>query len=302
MSARTRSEPARLRLPGAIRRRASAEGTITVTTSPAPEQGGAPDEVVRYELAGAVATITLNRPSAMNALDVATKVALLTALRRASADAAVRAVVLTGAGRAFCVGQDLREHAAILAGGQPPLETVREHFNPIALAIAGMPKPVIAALNGVAAGAGAAFAFACDLRIAADTAAFNLAFAGVALSADSGASWTLPKLVGTAKALELLLMPETISIQQAAELGLVTEIVPADKLAEYTAQLAARLAAGPTTSFASIKESVAYGASHTLAETLEFENAMQTRCGQSSDHPEAVDAFLAKRQPNFTGR
>jgi 2-(1,2-epoxy-1,2-dihydrophenyl)acetyl-CoA isomerase len=273
-----------------------------VTTTPAAERDGAADEAVRYELSGAVATITFNRPDAMNSLNVATKVALLAALRRAGADDAVRAVVLTGSGRAFCVGQDLREHAAVLASGKPPLDTVREHYNPITLAIAQMPKPVIAALNGVAAGAGAAFAFACDLRIAADTAAFNLAFAGVALSADSGASWTLPRLVGTAKALELLLMPETIPVAQAAALGLVTEIVPADKLAEYTAQLAARLAAGPTLSLASLKESVAYGAAHTLAETLAFEDAMQTRCGASADHAEAVDAFLGKRRPEFTGR
>ncbi len=263
---------------------------------------GSTGDPVRYDVTGSVATITFNRPDAMNALDVPTKEALLAALRRASSDESVRAVVLTGSGRAFCVGQDLREHSAKLASGEPPLQTVRDHYNPITLAITEMPKPVIAAVNGVAAGAGAAFAFACDLRIAADTASFNLAFAGVALSADSGASWTLPRLVGPAKALELLLRPETFSVHKAAELGLVTEVVAADALKDHVAKVAELLAAGPTVSYASLKASVAFGASHSLAETLEFEDAMQTRCGQTADHREAVEAFLAKRHPQFTGR
>jgi 2-(1,2-epoxy-1,2-dihydrophenyl)acetyl-CoA isomerase len=257
---------------------------------------------VLFETSGAVATITFNRPDAMNALDVSTKEALLAALNKAAADETVRAVVLTGTGRAFCVGQDLREHVQKLKSGEPPLATVRDHYNPITLAITGMPKPVIAALNGVAAGAGAAFAFACDLRLAADTAAFNLAFAGVALSADSGASWTLPRLVGRAKALELLLMPETIPVKEAAALGLVTEIVPAGELAGRAAELAARLAAGPTVSYAALKAAVGFGESHPLEETLVFEDEMQTKCGRTEDHQEAVDAFLAKRKPEFKGR
>lgn len=259
-------------------------------------------EPVRYEVTGAVATITLNRPDAMNALDVPTKEALLAALRSASADESVRAVVLTGTGRAFCVGQDLREHVQKLRAGDPPLSTVRDHYNPITLAIAEMPKPTIAALNGVAAGAGAAFAFACDLRIAADAASFTLAFSQVGLSADSGASWTLPRLVGTAKAIELLYNPQKIGVREASSLGLVNEIVPADRLAEHVAALAERLAAGPTVSYAALKASVNYGASHSLAETLEFEDAMQTKCGATADHQEAVDAFLAKRAPNFLGK
>jgi len=259
-------------------------------------------EPVRYEVTGAVATITFNRPDAMNALDVPTKEALLAALRSASADESVRAVVLTGTGRAFCVGQDLREHIQKLNSGDPPLSTVRDHYNPITLAIAEMPKPTIAALNGVAAGAGAAFAFACDLRIAADTASFTLAFAQVGLSADSGASWTLPRLVGTAKAIELLFNPQKIGVREASLLGLVNEVVPADRLAEHVAALAERLAAGPTVSYAALKASVNYGASHSLAETLEFEDAMQTKCGATADHREAVDAFLAKRAPDFLGK
>src|SRR4051794_7766550 len=156
---------------------------------------------------GGVRTVRLARPEAMNALDVPIKVALRDALLTAAEDDAVRCVVLTGTGRAFCVGQDLREHVRLLADGSDVLTTtVTEHYNPIALALATMPKPVVAAVNGVAAGAGAAFAFAADLRILAASAGFNLAFTGIALSADSGSSWWLPRLVGAAKAKELLLL------------------------------------------------------------------------------------------------
>jgi 2-(1,2-epoxy-1,2-dihydrophenyl)acetyl-CoA isomerase len=266
------------------------------------QQPVSPREAVRYEIDSAVATITLNRPDEMNALDAPTKESLLAALRSAEQDEQVRAVVLTGSGRAFCVGQDLREHVRTLDSGEPPLATVREHYNPITLAIAQMPKPMIAAVNGVAAGAGAAFAFACDLRIAADNASFTLAFSQVGLSADSGASWTLPRLVGTAKAIELLFNPQRIGVREASQLGLVNEIVPADRLHEHVAALAARLAEGPTVAYASLKASVHYGAAHTLAETLDFEDAMQTRCGATADHREGVDAFLAKRPANFVGK
>ena len=259
-------------------------------------------EPVVYTVDGAVATITFNRPEAMNALNDATKNALLAALREASADSKVRAVVLTGSGRAFCVGQDLREHLAKVMSGESIGNTVREHYNPITLALTGMAKPVIAAVNGVAAGAGAGFMLACDFRIAADTAGVNLAFAGVALSADSGASWTLPRVVGQAKAIELLLQPETIPAARALELGLFTEVVAADAFADRVRELAEKLAAGPTVSYASIKESVLYGATHSLVETLQKEDEMQIRCFLAADHMEAVNAFLEKRQPNFTGQ
>ena len=178
---------------------------------------------VLVEVADAVATVRLNRPEAMNSLDTATKVALRDALREVAADEAVRCVVLTGSGRAFCVGQDLKEHVQLLESGdeQALFSTVREHYNPIVTALATMPKPVLAAVNGVAAGAGASFAFACDMRIVADDAGFNLAFTGIGLSCDSGASWTLPRLVGQSKAIELLYEPRTLSASEAAELGLV---------------------------------------------------------------------------------
>src|SRR6476659_1001250 len=212
---------------------------------------------VLLEVADGVATITLNRPDAMNSLDVATKEALLVAVRRVADDAAVRCVVLTGTGRAFCVGQDLKEHISILRSeaSDDLFRTVDEHYNPIVATLAGMAKPVIAAVNGVAAGAGASLAFACDLRVVADTAGFNLAFANVALSCDTGASYHLQRLVGRATALDLLYFPRTVKAEESAEIGLATRVVPADQLATEVRALAERLAAGPTVALGAMRQS-----------------------------------------------
>ncbi len=260
-------------------------------------------EPVLVTTADGVATITLNRPEAMNSLDVATKVALLEAVGQVAADDDARCVVLTGTGRAFSVGQDLKEHVTLLKSGADVLfRTVDEHYNPIVTTLKQMAKPVIASVNGVAAGAGASLAFACDLRIVADTAGFNLAFAGVALSCDTGSSWTLPRLVGPTKAMELLLRPRTISADESVVLGIANQVVPAAELEATVAALAAGLAAGPTAAFAAIKESVAYAAEHTFVEALEVESAMMARTGDTADHKIAVDAFLAKEKPLFTGR
>ncbi len=259
------------------------------------------DSVLR-QIDGAVATITINRPEARNALTAQSKIALLEALRDCGADPGVRAVVLTGAGQAFCSGQDLREHAELLEAGAAPLNTVREHYNPIIQTVTAMPKPVIAALPGVAAGAGASLAFACDFRIAAQRASLLLAFARVGLGADSGASWTLPRLVGPAKAAELLMLAEPVDSATALRLGLVTLVVPDDQLTGATAELAARLAQGPTLAYAAIKESLQYGATHRLGESLEKEAELQTRLGDTEDHKAATLAFVNKRTPTFHGR
>ncbi len=196
--------------------------------SPQPASDGS----VVYQTADGVATIRINRPEAMNSLDIATKVLLRDTVRAAADDPTVRCVVLTGTGRAFCTGQDLKEHIEILQSESSEVlfDTVEEHYNPIVSTIAAMEKPVIAAVNGVAAGAGASLAFACDLRIVADTAGFNLAFANVALSCDTGSSYTLQRLVGKAKALELLYFPRTVKAEEAFDLGLATRVVPADSL------------------------------------------------------------------------
>ncbi|NEA55258.1 enoyl-CoA hydratase [Streptomyces sp. SID13666] len=262
---------------------------------------------VLYEVSDGLATITLNRPDAMNALNVETKVALREAVRGAAADSQVRAVLLTGTGRAFCVGQDLKEHVGLLmedreSGTGATMSTVREHYNPIVTALATMPKPVVAGINGVAAGAGAGLAFASDYRVVADTASFNTSFAGVALTADSGASWTLPRLIGHGRAADLLLFPRKVTAQEALELGIANKVVPAADLAAEALAVARSLAAGPTVAYAAIKASLAYGTDHSLLETLEKEDELQTIAGASEDHRIAVEAFLKKEPPRYLGR
>jgi 2-(1,2-epoxy-1,2-dihydrophenyl)acetyl-CoA isomerase len=334
---------------------------------------------VRWDLDGAVATITLNRPQARNALTAELKTELLRALRQAGSSPEVRAVLITGAGQAFCAGQDLREHAELLeaagsrdgsapdardtpagvssagarppgppaagappgappagapaaqapqggasavgpapAGGQLPagnplaavrpsgppaaLDTVREHYNPLVMAIRSMPKPVIAAVNGVAAGAGAGLAFACDIRIAARGASFLMAFARVGLAADTGVSWTLPRLAGAGRAAELLMLAEPIRAPRALELGLVGQVVEDEDLPVTAGALAARLAAGPTAAYAGIKEQLNYAAGHGLAEALEKEAEVQGALGRTADHQAATLAFTRKQEPRFLGR
>jgi 2-(1,2-epoxy-1,2-dihydrophenyl)acetyl-CoA isomerase len=300
-------------------------------------------ESVRWDLDGAVATITLNRPQARNALTAELKTALLDALGQAAASPGVRAVLITGAGGAFCAGQDLREHAGLLeaearedavaaAGAPPPgapaartpagsasavgpppaaapppgvpaaLDTVREHYNPLVLAIRSMPKPVIAAVNGVAAGAGAGLAFACDLRVAAQGASFLMAFARVGLAADTGVSWTLPRLAGAGVAAELLMLAEPVRAQRALELGLVNQVVQDADLPTVAGSLAARLAAGPTAAYAGIKEQLNYAAGHSLAEALDKEAEVQNALGRTADHRAATLAFTRKQEPSFLGR
>ncbi|GEP39514.1 enoyl-CoA hydratase [Nocardioides psychrotolerans] len=262
------------------------------------------DAPVLLDVTDGVATITLNRPDAMNSLDIATKVLLREIVQTVAEDPAARCVVLTGTGRAFCTGQDLKEHIGLLdnGGSEQLFNTVDAHYNPIVTALAGMAKPVIAAVNGVAAGAGASLAFACDLRIVADTAGFNLAFANVALSCDTGASYHLPQLVGHAKAIELLYFPRTIKAEESLSLGLATRVVPADDLATEVAALATRLATGPTVALGAMRRSVAYASGHTFVEALEFESSMMQLSGATADHGAAVAAFVAKEKPVFEGR
>ena len=270
---------------------------------PGPTRRPPLSDSVRYDVAAGVATLTFNRPDSLNALTYELKNALIAALARARDDADVRAVILTGAGRAFCVGQDLREHAEALAAGDAAVEnTVRDHYNVIASSIATMPKPVVAAINGTAAGAGAAFAYAADFRFAADNASFVMAFAKIGLGADSGASWTLPRLIGHGRATALMMLGEPISAAQALEMGLVNGVVAAEDLAGAVRELATKLAAGPTTAYAAIKDALLVAAAADLETALEHEAVVQARCGRTADHRNATEAFLAKREAQFTGR
>jgi 2-(1,2-epoxy-1,2-dihydrophenyl)acetyl-CoA isomerase len=259
-------------------------------------------DVLLVERADGVATLTLNRPDSMNSLSLELKEALGAAIDEVAADESVRAVVLTGAGRGFCVGQDLREHVEALASSDEPLNTVEEHYNPIITGLVTMPKPVIAAVNGMAAGAGAGLAFACDFRIASHKAGFLIAFANVGLSLDSGVSWTLPRLIGAARATALSLLAEPVTAESALDMGLVSAVVEPDHLMPAAQELAARLAAGPTAAYAAIKESIAFAASATLPEALAEEARLQAEMGATQDHRTSTAAFVAKEKPVFIGR
>lgn len=271
-------------------------------TEPSPDPTPVTEPTVLVADSGAVRTLTLNRPAAFNSFDLNLKQALMTALVDAAAESAVRAVVITGAGRAFCAGQDLKEHLALVAAqDQRVARTVAEFYNPMVLAVSGMAKPVVAAVNGPAAGAGAGLAFACDLRIAARTATFSMAFAGVGLSADSGASFLLPRLVGYGRASKMMLLGEKVDAVEALRIGMIDDLVEDGDLTGTVQVLANRLAAGPTRAYGWIKASLQHGAQADLASTLEFENRAQTECFASADHLEAIEAFVQKRRPDFAG-
>ena len=260
-------------------------------------------DTVLLDVTDAVATVTLNRPEGMNSLTVEAKVALNEAVSAVSADKRVRALVLTGTGRAFCVGQDLKEHAALLEAGDPaPLSTVTEHYNPLVTTLASLPFPTIAAINGTAAGAGLGIACALDYRVGAAGARYTTAFAGIGLTADSGLSWSLPRIVGAGRAAELLLLAQPFTSERALELGLLNELVEPEQVLARATELARLLAAGPTAAYACIKESIAYGSAHSFVETLAKEDELQTRAGDTADHGNAVRSFLAKQPPVFEGR
>lgn len=260
------------------------------------------DAPVRLARDGAVATVTLNRPDSANALTRELKSALLEALREVAEDDAVRAVVLTGAGRTFCVGQDLGEHAAALeADASTAFDTVTEHYTPITGLLATMPKPVIAAINGTCVGAGLGFALACDLRVFASGATLGTAFSGIGLTCDSGLSSTLSRAVGEARARELVLLARNFSPEEAVSWGVAGEVVDADQVAAAAAKMAGKLAAGPTLAYAESKKLLAHGTDRPLAEVLTDEGAAQARLGVTADHVGAVRSFLQREKPTFAG-
>lgn len=261
-------------------------------------------EPLLVERADGVVTLTLHRPDSLNSLNTALKVALRDTLAGIEQDPECRAVLLAGAGRAFCVGQDLREHVTRLEqGDRDPLATVREHYNPIATMLGGFGKPVVAAVRGVAAGAGASLALLADFRVGGPSTSFLMAFANVGLAGDTGVSWTLPRLVGHAKAIEMLLLAEPVKAPDAARLGLLTSLVDSDEEVLPAARaLAVRLAAGPTVAYAAIKRAMAVGEAGTLTDALAAEMHAQAIAGDTEDHRAATAAFVAKQKPVFTGR
>ena len=250
-----------------------------------------------------VQTITLNRPERLNAFNPEMHRELRAALARAEDDDAIRAVLLTGAGRGFCAGQDLSERD--MSASTAPLDlsvTIGTHYNPLVRHMRALPKPIVCAVNGVAAGAGANVALACDLVLAARSASFIQAFARIGLVPDSGGTWVLPRLAGRARALGLALLGDKLGAQDAASWGLIWKVVDDDKLMAEAGALARSLAAGPTRAYGLIKRALDASATNTLDAQLDLERDLQREAGFSADYREGVTAFLEKRAPAFKGK
>lgn len=262
-------------------------------------------EHLLYEVDEAgVLTLTLNRPDCLNAFNDPMSFELQDALKQADKDAKVRCIILTGAGRGFSAGQDLQSRSiSSQNGGTPHLgESIRKRYSPIINKLRSMEKPVIAMVNGVAAGAGASIALACDMRIASEKATFLQAFIKVGLIPDSGACWLLPRLVGMGKALEWAMTGEKIDAQTALSAGLVNRVVPEDRLLEETQTLARQLAAGPTRALGLIKRAMNRALNTDLETYLEYEADLQEIAGRTQDFKEGVSAFVEKRPAQFAGK
>jgi 2-(1,2-epoxy-1,2-dihydrophenyl)acetyl-CoA isomerase len=250
-----------------------------------------------------VVVLTLNRPARYNALTTELKAALRDELARLADATGVRAVVLTGAGKAFCVGQDLGEHAgALSADPSTAFITVVEHYNPIVTGLVELPFPTVAAINGPCVGAGLGFAMACDLRVAAAGLKLSTAFTGIGLTADSGLSASLAHAVGVPRAMELLLLGEPFTSEDALAWGMVRAVVPTEDVVSSALSLARRLATGPTKAYVEVRHAVRFGAVSALPSVLAAEGAAQARLAHTTDHAGAVADFVAKRRPTFEGK
>jgi 2-(1,2-epoxy-1,2-dihydrophenyl)acetyl-CoA isomerase len=259
-------------------------------------------ETILFSVDGGIARLTLNRPDKLNSFNTQMHGEVRDALRRLPGSDA-RVLVLTGAGRGFCAGQDLGDRAVAPGSQGVDLgESIEQHYKPLVLALHTLPMPVIAAVNGVAAGAGANMALACDLVIAASSASFVQAFAKLGLLPDSGGTWTLPRLVGNARALGLTLLGNKLAAEQAEAWGMIWQCVPDAELGATVDALAKALAAAPTRGLAATKAAIRGSWQHSLAEQLDIERDVQRELGRSIDYAEGVAAFLEKRSPRFTGR
>ncbi|HEY7625374.1 MAG TPA: enoyl-CoA hydratase-related protein [Candidatus Limnocylindria bacterium] len=259
---------------------------------------------LRVERDGAVAILTLDRPEVLNAFDERLTEALNASLADSAADVAVRAVVITGSGRAFSAGQDLDDRLAMIEnGGDLRLgDELRRRYHPAISAIRDMRKPVVAAVNGVAAGAGLGLAVACDIRVAAASATFRAAWARVGLVPDAGSAFFLPRLVGWGRALDMVLTGDPVSADEAHRIGLVTRVWPDAEFGSRWRELAQQLAAGATEAYALTKEGFNWAMGRGFAEFLDIEAGLQDRAGRTRDYPEGVRAFKERRAPRMEGR
>ncbi|MGH2349529.1 MAG: enoyl-CoA hydratase-related protein [bacterium] len=257
-------------------------------------------DTILLERREGVFTITLSRPDVLNAFNDQMSAEMQEALREAERDPAARCLVITGAGRGFCSGQDLRDRAGNTAFSF--VDSLRRRYNPIIAKLRSIEKPVLAAVNGVAAGAGCSLALACDLRLASAKASFIEVFARVGLVPDSGSTFFLPRLVGLGRAFELCYLPDPVTAEDALRIGLVNWVVPQEEFALRVAQIAERLAQGPTKGYGLIKRALNHNLAVSLESALEYEAMLQEAAGRTADHREGVAAFLAKRDAKFTGR
>lgn len=261
-------------------------------------------ETIEYRPAGTVAWLTLNRPDKLNAFCRPMLEEIAAALDGVAKDPAVRALVITGADRAFCAGQDLGE-AALMQSEEPcsaVAESLERYYHPVLMRLHGLAKPIVAAVNGIAAGAGANFALNCDLVLAGHSASFVQAFTRIGLVPDCGGTWLLPRLVGPARARALMMLAEPLNAEQAEAWGLIYRVVDDDKLGSEAEALARRLAEGPTAAYGLIKQALLASGSNDFERQLDLERDLQSAAADSGDFHEGVAAFLEKRVPRFTGR
>lgn len=267
------------------------------------QSGGPSDHPVLVERQGGVHLITLNRPDRLNAFNEAMHEALMVALKAAEADTTCRALVLTGAGRGFCAGQDLGDRVSPDQNDGPPdlSESIEQRYNPLVRTLRALPFPVLCAVNGVAAGAGANLALGCDIVLAARSAKFIQAFSKIGLVPDSGGTWLLPRLVGAPRARALALLATPVGAEQAEDWGMIWKAVDDDALLSETLHMAKQLSEGPTEGYRMIKDALDAAETNSLDEQLDLECRLQGIAGRTPDYAEGVRAFMAKRAPNFTG-
>lgn len=257
-------------------------------------------DTIIFEVKEGVGKITLNRPDLLNSFNKEMALAVQEALDECAGNDEIRCILLTGSGRAFCAGQDLQE--AISADGPTLQSIVKDHYNPIILKLRGIEKPIVAAVNGVAAGAGANIALACDIVVATESASFIQAFSKIGLIPDSGGTFTLPRLIGMQKASALMMLGDKVSARDAERMGMIYQVFPDDEFTERTEKILAKLASMPTKGLGLTKRALNLSIHNDLSQQLDVEEDLQQKAGKTHDYNEGVNAFLEKRKPKFTGK